>query len=123
MKKITLLLILASLFVLVSCKGKTSSDNGLTEETKIQQLVKNGSATIVDVRTAEEFAEGHIENSVNVPLNEIDDSLTMLRQYEDIVVVCRSGKRSTQAMETLKANGFDNVYNGKGWETLNESLK
>lgn len=75
---------------------------------------------IIDVRTPEEFAEGHISQAVNIPLDELENSIDGLRQYEVIVLVCRSGVRTLLAKELLETNGFENVTDGGGWEKYQE---
>lgn len=122
-KSIVLLLLVVGMFSFISCGKKNSVESVQTEAPTVQQLVADNAATIVDVRDAEEFAEGHIPNSVNIPLDSIESSLAVFKQYENIVVVCRTGKRSTKAKEILEKNGFTNVYNGKAWDALNETLK
>ena len=84
----------------------------------IQELINDKSATIVDVRTEEEFSEGKVNNSVNIPLHEIEDRIEELKQMQPMVLCCRSGQRSGKAMEYLKSQGLDQVHNGGGWEEV-----
>jgi len=84
----------------------------------IQELINDKSATIVDVRTEEEFSEGKANNSVNIPLHEIVDRIEELKQMQPMVLCCRSGQRSGKAMEYLKSQGLDQVHNGGGWEEV-----
>lgn len=78
---------------------------------------------IVDVRTPGEFDTAHIAGAYNVPLDLLrehrDEIITHLDQ--DVVLVCRSGQRATQAEETLRAAGLTNVHILDGgitaWET------
>ena len=73
------------------------------------------SASIVDVRTPGEFAEGHYPGAVNIPLNEFTDRLDELKEMKQpIVAYCRSGARSGMAVSMLKQNGLNEVYNGGG---------
>lgn len=65
---------------------------------------------IVDVRTADEYVEGHIEGAINIPLNELTKSLNLLPNLdENIVIVCGSGHRSAVAMTALNLLGYTNV--------------
>ena len=84
----------------------------------IQDLINDKKITIVDVRTEEEFSEGNVKNSVNIPLHEVVDRVEELKEMQPMVLCCRSGKRSGKAMEYLKSQGFDKVYNGGGWEEV-----
>ena len=61
---------------------------------------------LLDVRTPEEYAEGHIEGSVNVPLDALDKQLDDLREKETIYVQCRSRGRSARALSFLKDVGL-----------------
>jgi len=83
----------------------------------LKNIIENG-ALILDVRTSEEFLEGHIEGALNVPLDEIGKAMGWLQKDVPTVVVCASGMRSGQAVMVLKANGFEKVYNGGAWDSL-----
>lgn len=75
-------------------------------------LVKKG-AVLIDVRTPEEFAGGHVDGALNIPVDELGDRLAELKGKEaaDIVVYCRSGHRSGIAKTLLESKGFKKVYN------------
>lgn len=89
---------------------------------KLITLVKEG-AFLVDVRTLAEFAEGHVNGSVNIPLDQVQNQLAKFKNKENIVVFCRSGNRSGQAKSILEQNGFTNVTNGGTWQDVNNILK
>ena len=69
---------------------------------------------IIDVRTPQEFATGSIEGAVNLPLKGLPDSLLNegIELDEEVVVYCRSGRRSAEAKTLLKAAGFELVFDG-----------
>ena len=69
---------------------------------------------IIDVRTPQEFATGSIEGAVNLPLKGLPDSLLNegMELDEEVVVYCRSGRRSALAKTVLKAAGFELVFDG-----------
>lgn len=76
-----------------------------------RRLVKEG-ATLVDVRSAAEFANGHIPGAVNVPLQEIGAKVKKLGPKDKAVVLyCASGTRSSMARSLLKNLGFTQVFN------------
>ena len=87
----------------------------------MENLIKEG-AFLVDVRSAEEFAEGHVINSVNIPVNQIQNQLAKFKGKKQIIVFCRSGMRSNQAKATLERNGFTNVTNGGTWQSINNII-
>lgn len=74
----------------------------------------------IDVRTAEEFAQGHVAGAVNIPYEIIGQEIDAVTRNldSDIRVYCRSGRRSGVAKDTLKGLGFTNVINEGGFEEL-----
>lgn len=85
---------------------------------KITELLKTGSATVVDVRTPAEFMGGHVAGSINIPLNELPIRIGELKDKKNIVLCCASGMRSGNAAVFLKQNGID-CYNGGPWTDVN----
>ncbi len=88
----------------------------------MENIIKKG-AFLVDVRTVDEFAEGHVNGSTNIPLDQVASQLEKFKGKEQIVVFCRSGNRSGQAKMMLEQNGFKNVINGGTWQDVNEAVK
>jgi rhodanese-related sulfurtransferase len=66
-------------------------------------------ATFVDVRTQAEWDQGHIPNSLLIPLEQLPGRLSELPRDKDVVVVCRSGVRSKEGAEVLRQAGFTRV--------------
>lgn len=86
------------------------------------ELVKNG-ATILDVRSKGEFAGGHIKGSVNISVDTLRNNLSKLKdKNKPIITCCASGMRSATAKSILQANGYVNVHNGGGWNSLQNKL-
>jgi rhodanese-related sulfurtransferase len=69
---------------------------------------------IIDVREAEEVAEGMIPGALHIPLGEITLRHHEIERSKDIILVCRSGKRSQKAYEFLQTQGFKNLFNMDG---------
>ncbi|HXU26236.1 MAG TPA: rhodanese-like domain-containing protein [Bacteroidia bacterium] len=84
----------------------------------LEQLIKSGKATIVDVRTPAEFMGGHVAGSINIPLQEIPQRLTEFKKMQHIVLCCASGGRSAQATSFLKQNKI-NCEDGGSWLSVN----
>ena len=82
------------------------------------QLAQEPTTVIIDVRTPAEFSAGHIEQSINIPLQVFPDSIEGLRRFETIILVCRSGNRSGQAKTMLDERGFENAHNGGAWDVF-----
>jgi len=94
--------------VLVLKQGMASS---FIESDQAHALVTDGAA-LIDVRSPEEFASGHIEGARNIPVGEIGARASEVGDKEaPVVVYCRSGMRSAQAKSTLVAAGFTQVHN------------
>lgn len=75
-------------------------------------------AVILDVRTAGEYATGHIAGSINIPLGEIHNRYTELDTAKTYITTCSHGLRSVKVENILKERGFKNVYNGGAWSDL-----
>lgn len=72
----------------------------------VVQLVENG-AILLDVRTPSEFADGHVDGAVNVPVQELEARIGELDASRSVVVYCRSGNRSATAAGVLRERGFE----------------
>lgn len=86
------------------------------------QQVEQG-ALLIDVRTAEEFQQGHLAGAINIPYQMIVSGAKHYQLALDtpVVVYCRSGRRSGIAEQQLEQAGFSKVYNGGGYLSLLES--
>ena len=81
-------------------------------------------ATVVDVRSPQEFVQGHYPGAVNIPLDQIQGQLPKIKEMESpIVAYCRSGNRSAMAVSILKQSGINEVYNGGGIDDLLQQSK
>ncbi|ABN62264.1 rhodanese-like domain-containing protein [Shewanella baltica] len=82
-------------------------------------------AMVLDVRTPEEFAEGHLANAVNISFEQVEEEFAKRGIAKDapVVLYCRSGRRSSIATEALVAAGYTQTYNGGGYSTLVEAQK
>ncbi len=83
-----------------------------------QDAVKliNADAVVIDVRSAEAFARGHIVNARNIPLDELDanDEKIAKLAAKPILAVCDAGMTSNRAVDTLRKAGMESVYGLKG---------
>jgi phage shock protein E len=88
---------------------------------EIQEYLKK-EAVIIDVRTLEEWNEGHIKNAKHIVLNTIPNHLEEIKLLnKPIIAVCKSGARSDQASKFLSQNGVDAI-NGGSWQNVNQLL-
>lgn len=94
---------------------------GIGPRVDLKELVQNG-AQIIDVRTKGEFQGGHIKGSVNIPLQNLSDSLSKIKKDKPVITCCASGMRSASAKSILKSKGFSEVHNGGGWMSLKNKI-
>ena len=109
-----MLLISLSLFGMTACdgeNGKASTYEQITAEQAKTIMDTEQDYIIIDARTEEEFAEGHIENAILIPEYEIKDRAEkeLPDKEQMILVYCRSGRRSKIASEELVKLGYTNV--------------
>lgn len=84
---------------------------------KLEEAMANG-AIVIDVRTPQEFSQGHLGNSKNFPLDRLSADVSKLKGLgKPLILVCASGMRSSSATKTLKNKGLDCV-NGGAWKSL-----
>lgn len=106
-------LIAASMFFLVSAGGQSNAPavHDYANPGELLTLVEKQVQPyiLVDVRTADEYAGGHIPTAENIPFDIIADNLPTENREDLIVVYCRSGRRSAVAAETLRNLGFSAV--------------
>jgi rhodanese-related sulfurtransferase len=89
--------------------------------TDYKLLVQNG-AVIIDVRSPQEFDNGHIKGSKNIPVNIIQREVNSIKKIgKPIITVCQSGARSGMAKGILKNAGIE-VYNGGSWFGLRSKI-
>ena len=86
--------------------------------TDLKAVIENG-ATILDVRSPQEFAGGHVAGSINIPVSQIDREMNRIKNFNNpIITCCATGVRSGTAKNKLKAQGLE-AYNGGGWISVN----
>ncbi len=76
--------------------------------------------TIIDVRTPDEYSQGHIEGAVNISLSDINNFEKYLTLSKDsqIILYCQSGNRSAIAIQILDKKGYSNLINGINQDTV-----
>lgn len=85
------------------------------EEAKI--ILKNNKyAILLDVRSPQEYKEGHLEGSINIPLYDLERNMEkqLTDKEETIIVYCQSGNRSKKAIDILYKKNYKNLYNIEG---------
>ncbi|MGB7567139.1 MAG: rhodanese-like domain-containing protein [Chitinivibrionales bacterium] len=81
-----------------------------------QELIKDSTVTVIDVRTPQEFAQGHIKGARLIPVQELGERMSELASLKErqILVYCHSGNRSSTASRMLLKNGFNKIINLQG---------
>lgn len=81
----------------------------------INEILKKEDVLVVDVRNSWEYEEGHVNNALNIPLNEIPARIEEFKKLNGpVILYCRSGNRSGAAVHILRQAGITNVHNGGG---------
>lgn len=81
---------------------------------------------IIDVRTPAEFAAGHIDGAINIPVDQIEGKISTLKELKPgspVLLYCRSGRRSAIAASILGARGYQQVVDGGGMDSLVHAIK
>lgn len=92
-------------------------------KSSIKDALRKG-AIIIDVRHVNEYDQGRVPESINIPLNLIPSNIERIKGMErPVVLCCASGNRSGQAARILKSNGIKGVYNGGSWMSVLKKVK
>lgn len=105
-----------SFFLLVFTELRRKASGIVNVEPQDAVKLINNDALVVDLRSPEAFARGHIVHARNIPLDELDASNEKISAHraKPLVAVCESGTSSTKAVEKLRKAGFESVYGLKG---------
>lgn len=90
-----------------------------------KEILATGEAVLIDVRTPDEYAAGHIEGAVNLPIPTLAQNLDKIPTDKPVIVYCASGHRAGMALSSLRILGYANVRafspGWKGWSGANEA--
>lgn len=110
MKYILIVILVGTIFLVIQNLAK---GRGM-EKSQIKAKIDAG-ALVIDVRTPQEFAEGHYPKALNIPVDQIAKRSKELGSKDrEIILYCRSGNRSGMAKQILESQGFKKVYNAGG---------
>jgi len=123
--KITLTLTLVLSFAFGSCQQNNGKGGKVTVDEFESLLNKAPDAQIIDVRTADEYAGGHLKNAKNIDANSADfnTQITGFNKSKPVFIYCLSGGRSSSAANTLRKAGFETVYEMPGMLAWNNAGK
>ncbi len=140
MKKICLIALVFLSVGFTSCQNSggaqqndASAQNTIKRIIPVDEFDKKLSATpnaqLIDVRTPEEYAGGHLRNSLNININdkEFEQQLGKLDKTKPVMVYCKAGSRSAAAAEKMQEMGFTEIYNLDGgimkWENAGKPVE
>ena len=90
---------------------------------KIKDALRRG-AIVIDVRTPQEYDQGKVPESINIPVDRIAVSAERIKgMNRPVIFCCASGARSSNAVTILKQKGLKEVYNGGSWYNVLKILK
>ena len=114
MKNILLLLFLSS--TLLACTAQTKEVIKVADVITFNKGISNDDVQLIDVRTPEEFKDGHIENAILIDIKSVDfrDKIQKLDTEKPVYLYCKSGKRSGTASKVLKELGFKEIVDLEG---------
>ena len=103
-------LVIFSMLLLVGCGSIKSGKISCSDK---DVVLGYENSILIDVRTNFEYKSGHLDGAINIPYEDIVKGVSKLEDVDfntNIIVYCKSGGRSSQAFESLKAEGYTNVY-------------
>ena len=103
-------------FVSLQCSAKATAQSSVAASPYLIERVANNEWLLIDVRSPQEFADGHIPGAVNMPHDSINDYIADLEGHKDkpIIIYCRSGRRAQLAMKVLQDMDFSEVMHLEG---------
>ncbi len=95
--------------------NRSATQNKDISYRELQSLMKTQNIVLMDVRSGQEYEEGHLDGAINIPVYNIEKDIAKhVKNKEDtIILYCSSGSRSKQAKEILEKLGYSEVYNLK----------
>jgi rhodanese-related sulfurtransferase len=120
--KVKIVLLSVFLIGFISCIKPKTDESFLASPATFEKLLQDENAQLVDVRTPEEYAEGHLKNALNIPISfdNFESQLEILDKNKPVLVYCRMGGRSAKAAAKLKELGFTTISDLDGgitsWE-------
>lgn len=129
----TLVAVVVAMLALSLSAGSARADEAKSvprvsqDELLERQARKDPQLFVLDVRTPQEFAAGHVPGAVNVPYDQVGARLAEIPRDKDVVIYCRTGRRTGLAAEVLGANGYERLSHLDGdmtaWLERNRPVK
>ncbi|WP_452223617.1 rhodanese-like domain-containing protein [Lacinutrix chionoecetis] len=115
MKKALTVLLLAVLFTSYSCSKKTESVITVVSVEEMETLLALENVQLVDVRTPEEYKEGHLASAQNIDFNSptFEEDIDKLDKNKPVILYCKSGGRSAKCADRMQEAGFKLIFDLK----------
>ena len=108
--------LLFSFFLVIFTELRRQASGMTNVEPQAAVKLINADAVVLDVRSADAFALGHIVNAKNIPFDELEANEDKIEKYKSkpIIAVCNAGVTSTKVVKSLRKSGAENIYGLKG---------
>jgi len=116
------IIMLAGISLIVVLAAITFYNTSAIDKVKVEQMVSGG-ALLIDVRAPDEFEGGSVPGAINIPLDEIQRRIDEFKDKGNIIVFCRTGNHSNQAITILESNGITTAINGGSWGDVAQFVK
>lgn len=115
MKKFTIVLVVFLSLITLSCKSDKSVITIVSTE-EVETIMQSKDVQLIDVRTSEEYQEGHILNAQNIDYNspDFEVDITKLDKTKPVLLYCKSGNRSGKSSQIFLEAGFKIIYDLEG---------
>lgn len=107
-------IIIAAFVLLIAMRMMPTKGVKQITTADLKNVLTNKDIQFIDVRTPGEFKANHIRQFKNIPLHQLPQKANTLAKDKEVVLICQSGMRSSQASKILKKLGFSSITNVKG---------
>ncbi len=116
MKKLLIFAFILSGILSISCVDDTQGEVNVVSPEEMQSLLKTDNVQLVDVRTASEYTQGHIEFAQNIDFKSptFNDDIRMLDKDKPVLLYCHKGGRSAKCAQKMLDAGFKKIYDLEG---------
>lgn len=125
MKSLLYLILFATI---LSCSQADDRKVNIVTSSEMKEIMSQDSVQLIDVRTLEEFREGHLKNAQNLIFDEdFAQKIQSLDKSKPVAVYCKTGRRSSECSDILKKAGFEKIYELEGglseWQYKEELIE
>ncbi len=130
MKKTCIFLIFLLMVIFsASCNTKSTENITRMDGSRLEAILNDETERekylVIDVREDYEYKAGHVTHAINISVQEIESRISEISDWKEknVIVICRSGRRSRTAAEILVKNGFKKIFDADGVSKYNYKLE